>query len=186
MTMPHLMNCPHSEDGWCLACVKTMHEEHERRHTKHKESEAMNQATKQEWRLVINGADRSDLSSAFRMTKWEKTWYDHSSLFDDSDTDSGYIVSLPIQSINDLAEALMRVAHLQATYGIALHGIAHFGELRFNYSLCTNDSPFEVSSCTLSRYGKPLKSEINSRVSDAEKALADLRLLLAENGIQQS
>lgn len=79
----------------------------------------MNQATKQEWRLVINGADRSDLSSAFRMLKWEKTWYDHSSLFDDSDTDSGYIVSLPIQSINDLAEALMRVAHLRATYGIA-------------------------------------------------------------------
>jgi hypothetical protein len=22
MTMPHLMNCPHSEDGWCLSCVK--------------------------------------------------------------------------------------------------------------------------------------------------------------------
>lgn len=22
MTMPHLMNCPHSEDGWCLSCVR--------------------------------------------------------------------------------------------------------------------------------------------------------------------
>ena len=22
MTMPHLMNCQHSEDGWCLDCVK--------------------------------------------------------------------------------------------------------------------------------------------------------------------
>jgi hypothetical protein len=22
MTMPHLMNCRHSEDGWCLDCVK--------------------------------------------------------------------------------------------------------------------------------------------------------------------
>lgn len=21
MTMPHLMNCPHSADGWCLECV---------------------------------------------------------------------------------------------------------------------------------------------------------------------
>lgn len=21
MTVPHLMNCPHSDDGWCLACV---------------------------------------------------------------------------------------------------------------------------------------------------------------------
>ena len=23
--MPHLMNCPHSGDGWCLNCVKKMH-----------------------------------------------------------------------------------------------------------------------------------------------------------------
>jgi len=22
MTMPHLMNCPHSGDGWCLKCVQ--------------------------------------------------------------------------------------------------------------------------------------------------------------------
>ena len=22
MTMPHLMNCDHQDDGWCLACVK--------------------------------------------------------------------------------------------------------------------------------------------------------------------
>ena len=28
MTMPHLRNCPHSED-WCLSCVKEMHEESE-------------------------------------------------------------------------------------------------------------------------------------------------------------
>lgn len=27
MTMPHLMNCSHSEDGWCLACVKELWEE---------------------------------------------------------------------------------------------------------------------------------------------------------------
>lgn len=27
MTMPHLMNCRHSEDGWCLACVKEQYEE---------------------------------------------------------------------------------------------------------------------------------------------------------------
>lgn len=29
MTMPHLMNCPHSEDGWCLDCVKEMHDSYE-------------------------------------------------------------------------------------------------------------------------------------------------------------
>lgn len=27
MTMPHLMNCAHSEDGWCLECVRKQWEE---------------------------------------------------------------------------------------------------------------------------------------------------------------
>lgn len=27
MTMPHLMNCNHSDEGWCLECVKQMHDE---------------------------------------------------------------------------------------------------------------------------------------------------------------
>lgn len=26
MTMPHLMNCPHSDTGWCLDCVKKLWE----------------------------------------------------------------------------------------------------------------------------------------------------------------
>ncbi len=30
MTMPHLMNCQHSCEGWCIPCVKEMHEEAER------------------------------------------------------------------------------------------------------------------------------------------------------------
>jgi hypothetical protein len=24
MTMPHLMNCPHSDDGWCIDCVSKL------------------------------------------------------------------------------------------------------------------------------------------------------------------
>ncbi len=27
MTMPHLENCRHMEDGWCLSCVKELGEE---------------------------------------------------------------------------------------------------------------------------------------------------------------
>jgi hypothetical protein len=27
VTMPHLMNCPHSDTGWCLDCVGAMHKE---------------------------------------------------------------------------------------------------------------------------------------------------------------
>lgn len=30
MTMPHLMNCPHMDDGWCLDCVKEEHDLAER------------------------------------------------------------------------------------------------------------------------------------------------------------
>ena len=30
MTMPHLQNCPHQGDGWCLACVKELHDKSER------------------------------------------------------------------------------------------------------------------------------------------------------------
>ena len=29
MTMPHLMNCAHTGDGWCLACVKELYDSKE-------------------------------------------------------------------------------------------------------------------------------------------------------------
>lgn len=29
MTMPHLMNCSHQADGWCLECVKREHDNRE-------------------------------------------------------------------------------------------------------------------------------------------------------------
>jgi hypothetical protein len=34
MTMPHLSNCPHDGNGWCLDCVKKMHNELE--HANHR------------------------------------------------------------------------------------------------------------------------------------------------------
>lgn len=30
MTIPHLMNCPHQEDGWCLDCVADLGNENMR------------------------------------------------------------------------------------------------------------------------------------------------------------
>ena len=30
MTVPYLMNCPHSDDSWCLECVKNLGEKSER------------------------------------------------------------------------------------------------------------------------------------------------------------
>ena len=32
MTMPHLTNCSHSNDGWCLPCVKQLADEHAELH----------------------------------------------------------------------------------------------------------------------------------------------------------
>ncbi len=29
MTMPHLENCHHDENGWCLNCVKQLHDSNE-------------------------------------------------------------------------------------------------------------------------------------------------------------
>tara|TARA_Y100000310_G_scaffold344948_2_gene460691 strand:- start:503 stop:739 length:237 start_codon:yes stop_codon:yes gene_type:complete len=29
MTMPHLMNCAHSDSGWCLDCVRALHDLYE-------------------------------------------------------------------------------------------------------------------------------------------------------------
>jgi hypothetical protein len=35
MTMPHLMNCPHSGDGWCLACVAALADDRDSRMKEH-------------------------------------------------------------------------------------------------------------------------------------------------------
>lgn len=40
MTMPHLMNCSHSSDGWCLSCVKEQADENERLRERVRELEA--------------------------------------------------------------------------------------------------------------------------------------------------
>ena len=41
MTMPHLMNCGHKNDGWCLECVRELWDEKEvyRLNAEHFESE---------------------------------------------------------------------------------------------------------------------------------------------------
>jgi hypothetical protein len=39
MTMPNLMNCAHSEDGWCIPCVKMLYREKERYQNMLKERE---------------------------------------------------------------------------------------------------------------------------------------------------
>lgn len=141
----------------------------------------MKQATEHKWVLVINGADRGDLSKAFRESHWKDTWHDRVSPMDDDDPDAGYCVSLPIPDLDTLIAALKCVGDIRATLGISLYGSAEFGSLRANYSLCTQDSGFEVSSSVLHRTVKSFGSAMETRLTEAEKALGELRMLVAES-----
>lgn len=141
----------------------------------------MTRATEHSWTIVIQGADRSELSEAFRSSPWKDSWYERMSLLDDGDPDAGYVVTLAIPDLDTLIAALKCVGHLKPTYGMALCGQAEFGSLRARSSLCTKASGFDVSSFTLHRTVASFGSEMESKVSEAEKALGELRVLVAQN-----
>lgn len=143
----------------------------------------MKQATKHEWRLVINGAERSELSRAFNDSQWKTTWPNHMSRFDDSDPDAGYCVSLPIPDLDTLIAALKCVGHIRATCGMSLCGNADFASVRGAYSLCTRDSGFEVSSSVLHKSSKSSVSAMESQLTQAQNAIAELRMLIAESRV---
>jgi hypothetical protein len=138
-------------------------------------------ASKHDWTLVINGADRGELSKAFRGSQWEDSWYERASLLEDHDPDAGVIVSLSIPNLNTLVDALRCVGHIRATHGICLCGNADFDSIRASYSLCTEDSGFAVSDCTLHRTIKSLKSPIMIQIAETENALSKLRMLIAQS-----
>lgn len=141
----------------------------------------MKQASEHKWGLVINGADRGELSAAFRGSQWQESWYERMSPLEDDDPDAGFVVSLPIPDLDTLTAALKCVGHLRATYGISLYGSAEFGSLRANYNLCTKGSGFDVSHCVLHRTVKSFGSAMETRLTEAEKALGELRMLVAES-----
>lgn len=141
----------------------------------------MKQATEHKWGLVINGADRGELSTAFRDSQWKDSWCDHMSPMDYDDPDAGLVVSLPIPDLDTLIAALKCVGHIHATCGISFYGSADFGSLRANYSLCTKNSGFDVSSSVLHRTVKSFGAAMETRLTEAEKALGELRMLVAES-----
>lgn len=141
----------------------------------------MKYATEHKWGLVISGADRGELSKAFCASQWKDSWCDHMSPMKDDDPDAGLVVSLPIPDLDTLIAVLKCVGHIRATCGISLYGSAEFGSLRANYSLCTKDSGFDVSSSVLHRTVKSFGSAMETRLTEAEKALGELRMLVAES-----
>lgn len=57
MTMPHLMNCDHSEEGWCLGCVKKLWEEKEAIEAI---AESHLSPDKKPWQLFCDSCDRPE------------------------------------------------------------------------------------------------------------------------------
>lgn len=68
MTIPTLMNCPHSEDGWCLDCVKTLDLEKNKRIT---ELEKQIRFLKQQLRDM-----NRDFQESMRDSAAEQRWKD--------------------------------------------------------------------------------------------------------------
>ena len=61
MTMPHLMNCDHSDTGWCLDCVKAQHDELEKANTKLAKLRAMGEGFFDEFRISDSAFDTGKL-----------------------------------------------------------------------------------------------------------------------------
>lgn len=141
----------------------------------------MNIATNPTWRLCIQGVDRADLRKEFQGSQWENTWHELASPMGDDDAYSTLCVTLPIPDLDTLTEALSRVINLRPDHGIALYGDGKFSTVTANYSLCTKASPFETSSCTLHRTANSLKSDLAGKIDVAEKALSELRTMIAES-----
>ncbi len=55
MTMPHLMNCNHSDDGWCLDCVKELHDKYEHSRDKCERKDAMDKYLRGRFKDVVPG-----------------------------------------------------------------------------------------------------------------------------------
>lgn len=52
MTMPHLMNCPHDDDGWCLTCVAAQHDKLEEAERLVEDAVARLKAVREELTLI--------------------------------------------------------------------------------------------------------------------------------------
>jgi len=136
-------------------------------------------STKTQWRLTLNGADRSELSTALRGTKWND-WPYQASLLDDDDPDAGYVLNFDLASMDDLVEVLSRVGHLRPVHGTCLSVNGDFGTMRVVASLCTLASGFTPVDCHIHRTAKSVQIETIKKLDEANRALSDLRDLLVQ------
>jgi hypothetical protein len=141
----------------------------------------MKQAIDHKWKLVIGGVDRSELGTALCSTPWNDYWPHHASPVDDDDP---YTIqaSIPIEDMDSLIVAIKAVGHLRADYGIVLYCDSDFGEFKLNVSLCQKASGYRESSSTFHRTVKSLEGKAVNLLTEAERALSELRDVLAALG----
>jgi len=58
MTMPHLMNCAHSDSGWCLACVGELEAEREHLERRIREISESEHRVRDKWDATLKKRDR--------------------------------------------------------------------------------------------------------------------------------
>lgn len=137
---------------------------------------------KHQWRLVISGVDSSELSSAFRDSRFADEWVNHANQMDDTDYYAGISTSIEIPDMETLIVALKCVGNLRPSHGINLCCDADFGTFKTNCTLSMSGTGYAETSATVHRTGKSLDLEAIEKLSDAEKALGELRNLLAVKG----
>ena len=76
MTQPHLMNCSHHGDGWCLKCVGDLHADYRRLQAVAEAAEAKiraEQASKWSERGYTHEPETENLIAALRVAGYLKT-----------------------------------------------------------------------------------------------------------------
>jgi len=93
--------------------------------------------------LVLISADRSDVSSALRNTRWSEWYQDASPICDDEDSE--LIVSLPIWSLQEAEEALQITSKIPCRLGRQLCFVSR-GEKIAHINLCDSGKGWDEIS----------------------------------------
>jgi hypothetical protein len=131
------------------------------------------------WIVSINKADRGYIANAFRGTQWAKKWSQHADLWDDGDVDAGYNVSIEVNSIEELHEALNAAMECRADYGVEVCSCSDFKDARSRHHIMQAGGPDETPKhATLSAARKAVGDPIELQCGVVKAAVRDLEALV--------
>lgn len=139
----------------------------------------MKNAESHSWSVVFSGVERLDMSTAFRGSRWAQTWYEHSSLVEDHDPDSGRIVTIPLKSLDDLSEILTLCKGVRPAWGTQLCLSGEFGATNVSATLCSSGTAYLESSCVMHARQAAIDAGVVAKIGELETGLHDLKQMLA-------